>query len=73
MITSSRASSGASVAIVVVDDGGRHHQPDGARPLQLLDQLLEGGRADGPFADERLNLLGKPIEGDDLVARLDQS
>lgn len=35
---------------------GGYHQPDSARSLQFLDQVLDGGRTARPFAGERLRL-----------------
>ena len=56
----------------VVDAGRRHHQPDRARRLQLLHQLLDEAQRRRPLTSA-CTLLGMAIEGDDLVARLEQA
>ena len=50
----------------------RHHDPDGARLLELPDQLLERVRALGPLTLDLLRLLRGAVVGHDVVAVPDE-
>ncbi len=48
-------------------EGGRHHDPCGARRLQRADQVLERRRARGALALEHRDRVGVDVVDDDLV------
>ncbi len=52
----------------LVDDGGGDHQPDGARLLQLGDEVVERRRPGRALLDEFLDHLGRQIIDGTLVA-----
>ena len=73
MITSSRARSGASAAMVSSTTAAGTMSQTARGGDSFPHQLRERAGADGAGADQRLHLLRMPIEGDDLVTRRDQA
>ena len=67
------SSSGSEVGDGFVDDGGGDHEPDGARLLQLLDEVGERGCAGGFFFGEFFDGFGEHVEDDAFVAAADEA
>jgi hypothetical protein len=57
----------------IVNHRGGHHQPDGARRLQLLDETLEGCGVDRAFALERAAGFGAAVVDDGGMPGADEA
>jgi hypothetical protein len=56
-----------------IDDGRGNHEPDGARLLELGDQVVDGRGAGSAFAGELLHRFGAAVVNDAFVSRFLQA
>src|SRR5262249_45112437 len=56
-----------------VDDGGRNHQPNGARLLQFLDEIRDRAGAGGSFSGQLLYSVCTAVENDALMTAFSEA